>query len=121
MKTLQQTLQQAESDAVAIGHFNICDLAGLKAAFDSARELSVPVVVGTSEGERDFMGVDQAAAVVRSLRERYEFPIFLNADHTHSPSAFFGDGGPRYLSLIVARAPSEETVSFSCLPRGLRT
>ena len=77
MKTLRQTLQQAENDAVAIGHFNISDLVGLKAAFDSARELNVPVVVGTSEGEREFMGVHQAAAVVKSLREQCEFPIFL--------------------------------------------
>jgi fructose/tagatose bisphosphate aldolase len=26
----------------------------------------------------------QLAAVVRSLREEFDFPIFLNADHTHS-------------------------------------
>jgi hypothetical protein len=84
MKTLRQTLQQAESDAVAIGHFNISDLVGLKAAFDSARVLNVPVVVVTPEGERKFMGVHQAAAIVKSFREEYEFPIFLNADHTHS-------------------------------------
>jgi fructose/tagatose bisphosphate aldolase len=87
MKTLRQTLQQAESDAVAIGHFNISDLVGLKGDFDSARELNVPVVVGTSEGEREFIGVRQAAAGVKSLREQYEFPIFLNADHTHSLKA----------------------------------
>jgi fructose-bisphosphate aldolase class II len=95
MKTLRQTLRQAESDAVAIGHFNISGLLGLKAAFDSARELSVPVMVGTSECERDFMGVHQAAALVKSLREQYEFPIFLNADHTHSLRAAIGSGKGR--------------------------
>ena len=32
--------------------------------------------------------VRQVAAMVKSLREEYDFPIFLNADHTHSlPSA----------------------------------
>jgi hypothetical protein len=30
VKTLRQTLQQAKNDAVAIGHFNISDLVGLK-------------------------------------------------------------------------------------------
>ena len=30
------------------------------------------------------MGVRQIAALVRSLREEFDFPIFLNADHTHS-------------------------------------
>jgi fructose-bisphosphate aldolase class II len=41
-------------------------------------------LVGVSEGERDFIGVRQIAALVRSLREEFDFPIFLNADHTHS-------------------------------------
>jgi fructose-bisphosphate aldolase, class II len=83
MKTLQQTLQQAESDVVEIGHFNISDLVGSKAACDSARELSAPVILETSEGERGCMGVHREVAIVKSLREQYEFPIFLNADHTH--------------------------------------
>ena len=30
------------------------------------------------------MGTAQIAAFVRSLREEFDFPIFLNADHTHS-------------------------------------
>jgi fructose-bisphosphate aldolase class II len=41
-----------------------------------------PVVVGVSEGERDFVGVKQVAALVRSLRDEYGCSIFLNADHT---------------------------------------
>lgn len=52
--------------------------------FSAARELNVPVLVGASDGEREFMGVRQIAALVRSLREKFDFPIFLNADHTHS-------------------------------------
>jgi fructose-bisphosphate aldolase, class II len=112
MKTLRQTLQQAESDGVAIGHFNISDLVGLKAAFDSARELSVPVIVGTSEGERDFMGVHQAAAVVKSLREQYEFPIFLNADHTHSLKAAIeaAKAGYDWVVFDVSSQPFEQNI-----------
>jgi len=40
--------------------------------------------VGVSEGERQFIGAPQVAALVKSLREEHNFPIFLNADHTHS-------------------------------------
>src|SRR5208283_5848702 len=40
--------------------------------------------VGLSEGERAFVGTRQIAAFVRSLREEFDYPIFLNADHTHS-------------------------------------
>ena len=84
MHTLRDALAQAQKSGVAIGHFNVGDLALLKAVFSSAYELQVPVLVGVSEGERDFVGVCQIAALVRSLREEFDFPIFLNADHTHS-------------------------------------
>jgi fructose-bisphosphate aldolase class II len=84
MKTLREVLGEARQNEVAVGHFNISDLAGLKAVFESARALRVPVIVGLSEGERDFMGVRETAAVVKVLHEKYDFPIFLNADHTHS-------------------------------------
>jgi fructose-bisphosphate aldolase, class II len=84
MHVLRDVLEQAQKNGVAIGHFNIADLVLLKAVFASAQELKVPVLVGASEGEREFMGVRQVAALVRGLREEFDFPIFLNADHTHS-------------------------------------
>jgi len=84
MKTLREMLAEAQQSEVAIGHFNISDLTGLKAVFESARALDVPVIVGLSEGERAFMGVREAAASVKVLRQDYDYPIFLNADHTHS-------------------------------------
>jgi fructose-bisphosphate aldolase class II len=84
MQTLREVLQQAQQSGVAIGHFNISDLVLLKAVFAAAQELRVPVIVGASEGERAFMGVRQIVALVKSLREEFAVPIFLNADHTHS-------------------------------------
>src|SRR5262249_37082479 len=64
--------------------FNVSDLVGLKAVVESARDRRVPVVVGVSEGERTFMGTRQASALVRSVRDEYDLPLYLNADHTHS-------------------------------------
>jgi fructose-bisphosphate aldolase class II len=84
MKTLHEVLADADARRVAIGHFNISDLGALKAIFASARELQLPVLIGVSEGEREFIGVRQAVALIKSLRETYDYPIFLNADHTHS-------------------------------------
>jgi hypothetical protein len=75
---------KSQKTGKALGHFNISDLILLKAVFLAARELNVPVLVGLSEGERAFVGVRQIAAFVRSLRAEFDFPIFLNADHTHS-------------------------------------
>src|SRR5215469_15501720 len=84
MPNLHEVLKRAQSNGVAVGHFNISDSVQLKAVFSAAQELKVPVLIGVSEGEREFIGVRQIAALVHSLREEFEFPIFLNADHTYS-------------------------------------
>lgn len=84
MKTLREVLADADARHVAVGHFNISELAALKAIFEAARDLNFPVLIGVSEGEREFIGVRQAVALIKSLRETYDFPVFLNADHTHS-------------------------------------
>ena len=84
MHSLRDILKKSQEAGVAIGHFNVSDLALLKAVFTAARELNVPVLIGLSEGERAFVGTRQIAAFARSLREEFGLPIFLNADHTHS-------------------------------------
>jgi fructose-bisphosphate aldolase, class II len=84
MKTLMEVLDDARRRRVAVGHFNFSDLVAFNAIVAAARDLKVPVMVGVSEGERAFVGVAQAAALVRSVREESGLPIFLNADHTHS-------------------------------------
>jgi fructose-bisphosphate aldolase class II len=84
MDSLRDALEMSQKKGVAIGHFNVADLVLLKAVLAAGQELKVPVVVGASEGERGFFGVRQLAALVRSLREEYGCPLFLNADHTHS-------------------------------------
>jgi fructose-bisphosphate aldolase, class II len=75
MQILLDVLSQAQKNGVAVGHFNVADLALLKAVFAAAQELKVPVLIGVSEGERDFIGVRQIAALVRSFREEFSFPI----------------------------------------------
>ncbi|MGA2410744.1 MAG: class II fructose-bisphosphate aldolase [Candidatus Binataceae bacterium] len=84
MPSLREVLKQAEANHVAVGHFNFSDLTAFNAIVAAARELQLPVLVGVSEGEREFVGVAQAAALVKAIRDEYGYPIFLNADHTHS-------------------------------------
>jgi fructose-bisphosphate aldolase class II len=84
MSTLREVLERARKNRVAVGHFNFSELVVLKAATEAASELGVPVVMGLSESEREFVGVRPAAALVESMREERGGEIFLNADHTHS-------------------------------------
>ena len=84
MKTLRECVADAEAKKIALGHFNISNVEGLWAVFRAAQKLDLPVIIGVSEGERDFIGVPQVAALVKSVREEFSYPIFLNADHTYS-------------------------------------
>ncbi len=77
-------INKAGTDGVAIGHFNISDIAALKGIWKAAKELNVPIFIGASEGEREFLGIGQVKALVQSLQDEYNYPIFLNADHTYS-------------------------------------
>jgi ketose-bisphosphate aldolase len=112
MRGLRDVLQKARKNAVAVGHYNVADLVLLKAVFAAAQELKVPVMVGVSEGEREFLGVRQIAAVVRSLRGEFDFPIFLNADHTHSLAKAVEAAKAGFDSIVfdLSALPFEENV-----------
>jgi fructose-bisphosphate aldolase, class II len=83
MKNQIDYIKDAESQGRAVGHFNISNSEILTGIFNAAKSLNLPVVIGLSEGERDFIGVKQAVALVKSLREEHDYPIFVNADHTY--------------------------------------
>lgn len=84
MKTLREYLKDALENKIAIGHFNVSNMEAVWGVFHSAKKLNLPVIIGVSEGERDFFGTKQISAVIKSIREEYNYPIFLNADHTYS-------------------------------------
>ena len=76
-------MADAQKSGVAIGHFNISDSNQLNAIAGAARDLNVPVIIGVSEGEREFVGGRKARAMVDAAREEFGIDIFLNADHAH--------------------------------------
>src|SRR3989344_4565810 len=83
MKTLKDYIKEAEEKKIAIGHFNISDSEGFRAVVEAAKSLNVPVIIGVSEGERDFIGLQEIVALVQTAREN-GLPVFINADHTYS-------------------------------------
>ena len=84
MTALGPVLRQLENQGAALGHFNVADLVLLKAVLGAADEIRVPVFIGASEGERDFFGTHQLAALLKDMRNDRHIPVFLNAVHTHS-------------------------------------
>ena len=82
--TLRNVLTRLEKEGAALGHFNVADQVLLKAVVAAAAQIKLPVLIGASEGEREFFGARQLAALVKSQRQESDLPVFLNADHTHS-------------------------------------
>ncbi len=84
MKTLREYIKEAEEKHIAIGHFNVSNIEGLHGVYNAARKLSLPIIIGVSEGEENFIGMEEIACLVKTIRERDNYPIFLNADHHYS-------------------------------------
>src|SRR5580658_6708105 len=107
MDTLRNVLTRLQQQGAALGHFNVADLVLLKGVLAAAVEVGVPVIVGASEGERNFLGTYELAALVKVMREEHGVPVFLNADHTHSLAK----------AVEAARAGFDSVViDFSALP-----
>jgi len=56
----------------------------MKAIVEKAAELRSPIILGTSEGESGFFGMEEAVALRNVMRKKFNLPIFLNADHSKS-------------------------------------
>jgi fructose-bisphosphate aldolase class II len=115
MKTLPEYINDAWKNKVAIGHFNISNLEGLWGAFHAAQKLNLPVIIGVSEGEREFIGVPQAVALIKSIRQEFNYPIFLNADHTYSFEKVKEAIDAGFDSVIIdgAKLPFEDNVALT--------
>ncbi|MBI4101574.1 MAG: class II fructose-bisphosphate aldolase [Candidatus Nealsonbacteria bacterium] len=74
-------LKEAQEEKWAVGQFNVSTLEALRGAVQAALNLKSPLIIGTSEGESNFIGLRQAVALVASFREETRLPIFLNLDH----------------------------------------
>ncbi|OGZ25993.1 MAG: hypothetical protein A3F95_00565 [Candidatus Nealsonbacteria bacterium RIFCSPLOWO2_12_FULL_39_31] len=81
MKNLKNILQDARKNHYAIGQFNISTFEQLKGIFGAVNALRTPVIIGTSEGEAKFLGIEEISALIKIAEKKYKIPFFLNLDH----------------------------------------
>ncbi len=81
---LKDILARALQEHWSTGHFNISELDHMRAIVEIANECGAPAIIGTSEGERNHIGLHQAVACRDAFKQDFAIPIFLNADHTKS-------------------------------------
>lgn len=78
---LDQILKKAKREKWAIGQFNFSTIEQLKGIIGAAKKLSAPVILGTSEKESKFLGLEETIAQVRILENKMGLKLFLHLDH----------------------------------------
>jgi fructose-bisphosphate aldolase class II len=84
MKSLKYYLNKAYRGHWAIGQFNFSTFEQVKGIIEAAYKLKSPIILGTSEGESKFVGLQEAVAIRNIIRKKKNLPVFLNLDHGHS-------------------------------------
>jgi fructose-bisphosphate aldolase, class II len=80
-KTLKEIFKEARSGKYAVGQFNFSSLEQLQGIVMAGEKTKTPLICGTSSGEADFFGMEEAVACVNALRKKNNTPVFLNLDH----------------------------------------
>ncbi|MBN2142381.1 class II fructose-bisphosphate aldolase [Candidatus Woesearchaeota archaeon] len=93
----------------AIGAFNFSTMDLVHGIHETAIAMKAPVIIATSQGERNFFGCEESVAVYNVLKARHP-PTILHADHTKTleelkkvvdagyPSVHFDGSGLDYLT-----------------------
>ena len=115
MKTLREYIKEADEKGAAMGHFNISNLEALHGIYNAAKKLNLPIIIGLSEGEEAFVGREEGVALIRAIRERDNYPIFLNADHHYSFESvkLAIDAGFDAVVIDAVKLPLEENIAVT--------
>lgn len=109
---LNDYFKKASREKWAMAHFNVSSLEQIKAVILAAQELNSPVMLGVSDGEREYLGIRQIVALTKSFREETGLPIFLNADHSKSIESAKKaiDAGFDSIHIDLSKLPFEENI-----------
>ncbi|HEY6019023.1 MAG TPA: class II fructose-bisphosphate aldolase [Candidatus Paceibacterota bacterium] len=113
MQTLRAAIADFKKQGKAIGHFNISDSNQLHALAQASLETKLPVIVGLSEGEREFFPISHAKAIIDVYRSK-GLQMYLNADHTYSVEKAKKaiDDGVDSIVVDGAKLSMEENIKF---------
>jgi len=114
MKSIE-LLKKARKGKYAIGQFNVSTDEQIKAIVEAAKDLKSPIIIGTSESEREFIGTKQVVALVETWKRETGLPIILNADHCKSfESAKEAiDSGYPAINIDASSLPFEENIKLT--------
>jgi len=110
-----EIFEKARNGKYAIGQFNVSTDEQIKAVVETAKNLKSPIIIGTSEGEREFIGVNQIVALVKSWQKETNLLIVLNADHCKDfeSAKEVIDAGYSAVHIDGSKLPFEENIELT--------
>lgn len=122
MNSLNHYLQKAKEGRYALAHFNFANAEQLKAIVQAFEKIvkenpdkELALMVGTSEGEAEFLGYEQARGLVNAWKKQTDSHIFLNADHHKSFESCKRAIDTGYDSVLIdaSKLPFEENIALT--------
>jgi fructose-bisphosphate aldolase class II len=119
-------LKRAKKEGWALGQFNVSNLETMKAVIQAAEKTKSPLIIGTSEGESSFLGLEEAVALVKAFRSMGA-SSFLHLDHgkTFDYIKKAVDAGYDSVHFDGSKLPLKENISLAkkvvayCRKRGV--
>lgn len=78
---LKDLLDYAEEKQVAIGAFNVPDLAFLRGVIYAAEELKVPVIIQHAEVHENFVSIEEIGPAMIAMAQNATVPVAVHLDH----------------------------------------
>ncbi|WP_027327528.1 class II fructose-bisphosphate aldolase [Helicobacter pametensis] len=77
-----EILSKANQEGYGVGAFNFVNFEMLKSIFETAHEVSSPLIIQASEGAIKYMGLESVVGMVRIFASQYpHIPVALHLDH----------------------------------------
>ena len=114
-KDLKYYFEKAKKEGFAIPQFNFSDFSQVRGIVNKSAELKSPIILGTSEGESKFVGLEEAVAMRDVLRKKTGLPIFLNLDHGKSFEYLkqAADAGYDMIHFDGSKLPLDENIKIA--------
>ena len=80
---LRELLENVINKKRGLLHYNVSTYEQFKAGIEAVKETKIPLIIGVSEGERNYLGINYIEDLVDEAKEQ-GINVFLNADHCKS-------------------------------------
>ena len=115
LASTKEILSKADKEGYAVGAFNINNMETVIAIVEAAVELNSPVIIQVSESAINYMGINMAYGMVKTLTDETPVTLALHLDHGKEWDVIIKaiEGGFSSVMIDASDKPFEENVEIT--------